>query len=75
MVIRPALTAKLGKPKDEIRDHFLATLKEQLASEKEKLQESTRPARVILRRRRTCGMGRARHQAALTRDHGTGGSP
>jgi hypothetical protein len=47
MVIRPALTAKFGKPADEMRAFFEKTLQDQLATDRAKLKESTRPAQVI----------------------------
>lgn len=47
MVVRPALTSQLGRPKDEVREFFVKVLEEKLATEREKLLESTVPAQVI----------------------------
>lgn len=47
MVVRPALTAKLGKPSEATREFFLATLKTFAAEDHAKLKQSTRPAQVI----------------------------
>lgn len=47
MVIRPALTAKLGKPSDATREFFLTTLKSFVAEDRAKLKQSTRPAQLI----------------------------
>lgn len=47
MVVRPALTAKLGKPSEATREFFLATLKTFATEDRAKLKQSTRPAQVI----------------------------
>lgn len=47
MVVRPALTAKLGKPSDATREFFLSNLKTFAAEDRMKLKQSTRPAQVI----------------------------
>ena len=47
MTVRPALTAKLGKPSEATREFFLATLKTFETEDRAKLKQSTRPAQVI----------------------------
>lgn len=47
MVVRPALTAKLGKPSDATREFFLSSLKTFAAEDRAKLKQSIRPAQVI----------------------------
>lgn len=47
MIVRPALSAKLGKPNEATRNFFLETLKTFSTEEKSKLDQSTRPAQVI----------------------------
>ncbi len=47
MTVRPALTAKLGKPSEATREFFLATLKTFATEDRAKLKKSTRPAAVI----------------------------
>jgi squalene-hopene/tetraprenyl-beta-curcumene cyclase len=47
MVIRPALSAKLGKPSETTRAFFLETLKSFVTESRDKLKQSTRPAQVI----------------------------
>lgn len=47
MVVRPALTPKLGKPSEATREFFLATLKTFATDDRAKLKQSTRPAQVI----------------------------
>ena len=47
MIVRPALTAKLGKPSEATREFFLSTLKTTVAEDRAKLKQSTRPAQVI----------------------------
>lgn len=47
MLVRPALSAKLGPPREEMRTHFVNGLKELAAKEREELRKSTGPAQVI----------------------------
>lgn len=47
MTVRPALSDKLGKPTESIREFFVETLKQLEAIEPDKLKQSTRPAQVI----------------------------
>ena len=47
MIVRPALTAKLGKPSEATHEFFLSTLKTSVAEDRAKLKQSTRPAQVI----------------------------
>ena len=47
MVVRPALSAKLGPPSHAMREFFIATLNEFLTENMETLQQSTRPAQVV----------------------------
>jgi squalene-hopene/tetraprenyl-beta-curcumene cyclase len=47
MTIRPALSDKLGKPSESIREFFVDTLKQLEGLEQDKLKQSTRPAQVI----------------------------
>jgi hypothetical protein len=47
MLVRPALTAQLGRPSKEVRDNFVTALKELASSKHEELLKSTRPAQVI----------------------------
>ena len=47
MIVRPALTAKLGKPSDATHTFFLETLKASVAEDRAKLKQSTRPAQVV----------------------------
>lgn len=47
MTIRPALSHKLGKPSESIRDFFVEQLGQLEKIEVDKLKQSTRPAQVI----------------------------
>ena len=47
MVTRPALTPKLGKPNEEMRKHFVTSLQQFVAKEKEAQQASVGPAQSI----------------------------
>ena len=47
MIVRPALTAQLGKPAEESRTFFVNTLKKLLEVDREELKKSTKPAQVI----------------------------
>ena len=47
MTIRPALTEKLGKPTESVRQFFVDTLKQLEGMEADTLKQSTRPAQVI----------------------------
>lgn len=47
MTVRPALSPTMGKPNEAHRAFFAETLKTQLAEERKKLKQSTRPAQVI----------------------------
>jgi len=47
MVVRPALTPQLGRPNDEVREFFVKVLKQKLATDRDKLLESTVPGQVI----------------------------
>ena len=47
MAVRPALTAKLGKPSEATREFFLESLKTFATEDRAKLKQSTRPAQVI----------------------------
>jgi len=47
MTIRPALSDKLGKPTESIRQFFVETLAQLEKLEVDKLKQSTRPAQVI----------------------------
>lgn len=47
MIVRPALSAKLGKPSEATREFFLTTLKSFVTEDRAALKKSTRPAQVI----------------------------
>src|SRR5262249_53753538 len=47
MVIRPALTARVGAPNEEMRRHFVASLDQFLQKKPEEQQESVAPAQAI----------------------------
>lgn len=47
MTIRPALTEKLGKPTESVRQFFVENLKQLEATEPDTLNQATRPAQVI----------------------------
>lgn len=47
MTIRPALTQKLGKPTETVRQFFVDNLKQLEGIEPDQLKQSTRPAQVI----------------------------
>lgn len=47
LAIRPALTARLGRPNDEIRKHAVSNLEQFAAKKPEQQQESTAPAQAI----------------------------
>lgn len=47
MTIRPALSDKLGKPTESVRQFFVDTLQQLEKLEPDKLKQSTRPAQVI----------------------------
>jgi squalene-hopene/tetraprenyl-beta-curcumene cyclase len=47
MLVRPALTAQLGRPSEEVRDNFVAALKDLASLKHQELRQSTRPAQVI----------------------------
>lgn len=47
MTIRPALSEKLGKPTESVRQFFVDTLSQLEKIEPDKLKQSTRPAQVI----------------------------
>ena len=47
MTVRPALSDKLGKPTESVRQFFVETLGQLAAMEQEKLLQATRPAQVI----------------------------
>ena len=47
MTVRPALSDKLGKPTESVRQFFVETLGQLEGLEMEKLLQSTRPAQVI----------------------------
>jgi hypothetical protein len=47
MAYRPALTEKLGKPSEKVRQFFEVTLQEQLASPKKALLQELGPTQVI----------------------------
>lgn len=47
MIYRPALTGTLGKPSQTVRDFFVATLRQQLATPKQELLQESGPTQVI----------------------------
>lgn len=47
MVVRPALSARLGPPPESMREHFVTALAALAATDRESLLKSTRPAQVI----------------------------
>jgi squalene-hopene/tetraprenyl-beta-curcumene cyclase len=47
MVVRPALSAKLGPPPEDMRRHLVTELRTLAEMNREELQKSTRPAQVI----------------------------
>lgn len=47
MVVRPALTSRVGPPPPEMREHFINSLMVLAATEHKELKKSTRPAQVI----------------------------
>lgn len=47
MIVRPALTGRLGPPSPEMREHVVAALKSLSATDHKELKKSTRPAQVI----------------------------
>lgn len=47
MVVRPALSARAGLPRDEIRRHFLTSLEQFAQKKPEEQQESVAPAQAI----------------------------
>ncbi len=47
MIVRPALSAKLGKPSEATREFFLSKLKTFLETDRAKLMPETNPAQVI----------------------------
>ena len=47
MIVRPALTAQLGKPNDEIRRFYVAELQKLKSTAPDKLMAGTRPAQAI----------------------------
>jgi len=47
MLVRPSLTAQFGRPPEEMRTHFVKTLKGLSAMKRKDLQRPTRPAQVI----------------------------
>jgi len=47
VVIRPALSARAGQPRDEIRRHFLTSLEQFAQKKPEEQQESVAPAQAI----------------------------
>jgi squalene-hopene/tetraprenyl-beta-curcumene cyclase len=47
MVVRPALSGRLGAPPNETREHFVSTLETLAATDVKQLKRSTRPAQVL----------------------------
>ena len=47
MVVRPLLTPKLGPPQKELREFFVSTLQEELATDPSKLQSEVEPTQVV----------------------------
>jgi mono/diheme cytochrome c family protein len=47
MVVRPLMTPQLGAPQKELRDFFVATLREALALDPAKLQTDVEPTQIV----------------------------